>query len=204
MSGVQDNIDHIRLQRELKEKANQYTELHAKFHNIFQQHQQLKDNHDHLLEEVERYNQQLKHEQQRNITLKTEIKNMSQSGRQIMELKERLEDVSRENEAIKEANQNLLNNAFNLERERDFRERERILKVQIAQLEATLKSDVGEKGTILDRLNAERDQYDKLNTEMKDNQLKYYEMKQKYDEMNEKMMFLSKVIYLNKIEMKFK
>ena len=28
---------------------------------------------------------------------------------------------------------------------------------------------------------------------MRDMQVKYYEMKQKYDDMNEKMMFLSKV-----------
>jgi protein fantom len=82
-----------------------------------------------------------------------------------------------------------------LEREREFRERERALKIQIAQLEATLKADVGEKGTILDKLNNERDQYDKLNTEMRDVQVKYFEMKQKYDDMNEKMQFLSKVTF---------
>ncbi len=43
-----------------------------------------------------------------------------------------------------------------MEREREFRERERALKIQIAQLEATLKSDVSEKGSILDRLTNER------------------------------------------------
>ena len=45
--------------------------------------------------------------------------------------------------------------AFDLEREREWRQRENALKVQIAQLEATLKSDVGEKGSILDRLTSE-------------------------------------------------
>jgi hypothetical protein len=38
------------------------------------------------------------------------------------------------------------------------------------------------------------DQYDKLNNEMREMQIKYYEMKQKYDDMNDKMQFLSKVI----------
>ena len=47
-------------------------------------------------------------------------------------------------------------------------------------------------GTILDRLNNERDQYDRLTTEHRDMQVKYYEMKQKYDDMNDKMQFLSK------------
>ena len=97
---------------------------------------------------------------------------------------------------LKDANQKLLNSAFSLEREREFRERERVLKIQIAQLEATLKADVGEKGTILDKLNNERDQYDKLNGDMRDMQIKYFEMKQKYDDINEKMQFLSKVCFI--------
>lgn len=64
--------------------------------------------------------------------------------------------MKRDNEVLNETNAKLLNSAFSLEREREFRERERTLKIQIAQLEATLKSDVGEKGNILDRLNTER------------------------------------------------
>ncbi len=46
--------------------------------------------------------------------------------------------------------------AFDMEREREWRQRENALKVQIAQLEATLKADVGEKGSILDKLTSER------------------------------------------------
>jgi protein fantom len=92
---------------------------------------------------------------------------------QIFELRENLEDMRKENEALKDANQQLLTSAFSMEREREFREKERALKIQIAQLEATLKSDVGEKGTILDRLTAEREQYDKLNTESRDMQVRH-------------------------------
>ena len=40
----------------------------------------------------------------------------------------------------------LLYSAFDMEREREWRQRENALKVQIAQLEATLKADLGEKG----------------------------------------------------------
>lgn len=67
-----------------------------------------------------------------------------------------MEDLTRDNDVLAETNAKLLNSAFSLEREREFREREKALKIQIAQLEATLKSDVGEKGSILDRLNTER------------------------------------------------
>ena len=85
-TGVQENIDQIRLQRELKDKANQYTELNSKYHNISQQHAQLKMTHDRLLDEIERFNQQLKQEQQKNIALRTEMKNLSLNNRELLEV----------------------------------------------------------------------------------------------------------------------
>ena len=188
---LQENIDQIRLQRELKEKSNQCTELLQKFNVMQQQYFQLKETHENLLGEIERYHQQLKQEQQKTLSLKTEIKNLSHSQREIVELKERIDDLHRDNEILKDSNQKLLNSAFSLEREREYREKEKALRIQIAQLEATLKSDVGEKGTILDKLTIERNSYDKLNSEFRDMQIKYYEMKQKYDDMNEKFQFLS-------------
>ena len=45
--------------------------------------------------------------------------------------------------------------AFDMQREREWRQKESALKVQIAQLEATLKADLGEKGSVIDRLNTE-------------------------------------------------
>lgn len=188
---LQENIDQIRLQRELKEKSNQCTELLQKFNSVQQQYIQLKETHDNLLGEIDRYHQQLKQEQQKTLSLKTEIKNMSHNQREILELKECIEDLHRDNEILKDSNEKLLNSAFSLEREREFREKEKALKIQIAQLEATLKSDVGEKGTILDKLTSERNSYDKLNTEFREMQIKYYDMKQKYDDMNDKLQFLN-------------
>ena len=38
----------------------------------------------------------------------------------------------------------------------EWRQKENALKVQIAQLEATMKSDLGEKGSIIDRYATER------------------------------------------------
>ena len=70
--------------------------------------------------------------------------------------------MERECEILKEANEKLVNSAFDMEREREWRQRESALKVQIAQLEATLKSDVGEKGSILDKLTAERGKFSAL------------------------------------------
>ena len=83
--------------------------------------------------------------------------------------------------------------AFDLEREREWRMRENALKVQIAQLEATLKADVGEKGSILDKLTDERDVHDKMNDDYRSIKIQYYQLKQEHEELQEKMSFFTKV-----------
>lgn len=71
-------------------------------------------------------------------------------------LQEQLSCLEKENQILKEANEKFVSSAFDLEREREWRQRENQLKVQIAQLEATLKADLGEKGGILDKYAIER------------------------------------------------
>ncbi len=72
------------------------------------------------------------------------------------QLNTQIEDFRRECEILKEANVKLVNSAFNADRDREFREKERALRLQIAQLEATIKADLGERGTLLDRLTLEK------------------------------------------------
>ena len=73
-----------------------------------------------------------------------------------LQLQQQVGDLGKEKVILEEANEKLVSSAFDMEREREWRQRENALKVQIAQLEATLKADVGEKGSILDRLQNER------------------------------------------------
>lgn len=117
---------------------------------------------------------------------------------------------------LKEANAKLLSSAFNGDREREFREKERALKLQIAQLEATIKADLGERGTLLDRLTLEKgrnlsfveinlsgyflflfsDANKKIDDDHRSMHLKYLEMKEKYDDLAEKMKFFERVCYI--------
>lgn len=90
------------------------------------------------------------------MSLQNELKAGSTSKRALVEYQERVADLEKECEILKEANEKLVTSAFDLEREREWRQRESALKVQVAQLEATLKADVGEKGSILDKLTSER------------------------------------------------
>ena len=82
--------------------------------------------------------------------------------------------------------------AFDLEREREWKQKENALKVQVAQLEATLRADVGEKGSILDRLNDERDEHEKMEAELREMRVKFYQTKQENDELKDKMKFFTK------------
>ena len=50
--------------------------------------------------------------------------------------------MQRENAILRESNEKLLDSAYNVERERSFVASENALKVQVAQLESTLKSDL--------------------------------------------------------------
>ena len=72
------------------------------------------------------------------------------------QLQEQISDLEKECAVLKQANENLVGSAFDMEREREWRQKENALKVQIAQLEATMKSDLGEKGSIIDRYATER------------------------------------------------
>ena len=53
--------------------------------------------------------------------------------------------MERENSILRDANRNLLDSAYSVERERQYHASEHALKVQIAQLEATIKRDLEEK-----------------------------------------------------------
>lgn len=189
---VQENIDMIKLQREVKEKSTRYMELQEKYTLLESNLSTVKHGHDSMLMEMERLNMQLKEEQNRVLTMQNELKFGTANNRKLIELQEQVSCLEKENQILKEANEKFVSSAFDLEREREWRQRENALKVQIAQLEATLKSDLGEKGGILDKLARETDQYDKLQQDYRSMQVEHYQLKEEYDDLKEKMKFFTK------------
>ena len=106
-------------------------------------------------------------------------------------------DFKKEIYLLKESNNRLTNDAFNTERERDWREKESNYRAKIAQLEVTLRRDVGEKGGVLNKLESERDKYDNVEKEMSNLRLRNYELQAKIDELNDKLKYFSKVTTLD-------
>ncbi len=188
---IQENIDVIRLQRELKEKSTKMTQLQAKYSNMDDKLRTVKNAHDQLLLEMETLNHQLKEEQNRRLSAENEMKKGGASQRALIEFQERINDLEKECDILKDANEKLVSSAFDLEREREWRQKENALKVQIAQLEATLKADVGEKGGILDKLTEERDKFEGLEEEHRELRISYFQVKQELDDLRDKMRFFT-------------
>ncbi|CAH1779675.1 unnamed protein product [Owenia fusiformis] len=191
-TNIQENIDIIRLQREIKEKSTKLTALQDKYTQLEHKLRNVTESHDQILEEMESLSQQLKDSQNKNLTLQNELKGGSASQRTILELEEQLVDLKKERDILTEANEKLVSSAFDLEREREWRQRENALKVQVAQLEATLKADVGEKGGILDRLTTEREDHEQLQNDFREVQVKYFQLKEEHDELSQKMQFFTR------------
>lgn len=68
----------------------------------------MKGSHDALLRQLEDTNSQLKQEQSRVVTLQSQLKRNPPEASRIIELDEQINDLSRENAILKEANENLV------------------------------------------------------------------------------------------------
>ncbi|XP_033116274.1 protein fantom-like isoform X2 [Anneissia japonica] len=191
-SNIQENVELIRLQRELKDKSSKLTALQTQFASLQENLKTVKKSHDAMVSEIEEQNKLVQNEQNKVLTLQNQLKKGSASQRIIAELQERISDVEREKEILREANEKLLNSAFDAERERQYRANEKQLKVQIAQLEATLKGDLNDKNTILDKLTEERESHEKLQTDFRELQIKHFQVKQQLDDLQDKMRFFNK------------
>ena len=134
---------------------------------------------------------QLQDEQKKAIGLSQELSKNVSSKQSLMESEEKARDLQKENSILRESNNKLLDSAYDLERERQFHATENALKLQVAQLETTLKSDLGEKKTLQDSLVREREQYAKLEAEFQDLQAKYFTLKESSEGQEEKLRYVA-------------
>ena len=95
-----------------------------------------------LARENANLNELLQEEQKRTIALNKEVASNSSAKQALLESEVKSRDLQRENAILRESNEKLLDSAYNVERERSFVASENALKVQVAQLESTLKADL--------------------------------------------------------------
>ena len=102
-----------------------------------------------------------------------------------------MRDLQKENAILRESNAKLLDSAYNVERERQFAASENALKVQVAQLESTLKADLNDKKLLSDALANERENLAKLESDYQELQSKFFALKETMEGHEEKLKFFA-------------
>lgn len=191
-STIKDNVELIKLQKQLAEKGNAFIVLEEKFLHLQESQRTLKASHDLVMAKVDEQTEQLKEERLKNLNLESQLQLKVLEQRRIEELKEQVVDLEKERDLLKENCDKLVTSAFDVSQEQKWKTKEQQLKLQIAQLEMALKADLTDKNEILDKIKAERDVNGKLSQENSQLQLRYLEQKQQLEELQERMKFFTK------------
>ncbi|XP_032854500.2 protein fantom isoform X1 [Tyto alba] len=222
---IRDNVEMIKVCKQLVEKSNALTAMEKKFLQLQENQKNFKTSHDALIAKGDELNLQLREERLKCLHLEKELQSVTISNRRTEELQERINDLEKENELLRENYDKLYNrqltlgsacftdlkeiSVFSMTHEQQWKLKEQQLKLQIAKLESTIESDLAYKNEILDKIKVERDQKEKLMQENKDLQLCYLEQKQQLDELKNHIKFLTKVqrqqenedlVFLEKVE----
>jgi protein fantom len=188
---VAENIELIRLQQDKKNRSTQLTTVKAQISAFEEQVSNLKAEVEKLKCENADLSTNLADEQRKAISLASELASNSASKQALMEAEEKLRDVQKENAIIRESNAKLLDSAYNVERERQFVASENALKVQVAQLETTLKADLNDKKMLSDALCNEREALAKVDSDYQDLQSNYFSLKETMEGHEEKLKFFA-------------
>ena len=189
---VTENIELIRLQRENKIRTAENQSLKAQIQAVEENLHKVKIQEDTARRDADDMLRQLQDEQRRAASLSQEVTSSSSSRLALQQAQEKITDLTNDNAILREANEKLLNSAFDIEKERKFMATENALKVQISQLETTLKSDLNDKRRLTDALAAERENYAQLESDFNDLQSKFLTMKQDIEDQEDKLHSFSK------------
>ncbi|KAM4722559.1 protein fantom [Rhinophrynus dorsalis] len=191
---IKENVLLIKLQKQLAEKNSAFTEMEGTFHLLQENLKSMKTSQEAFLSEVDNLNSQLKEERLKSFHLEKQLQSSTFSQVRMEELFDRISDLEKERDLLKENYDKLQNSAFdvNSSQEHQRKLREQQLKVQIAQLESALKLDLADKNEILDRVKKEREQAEKLEEENRKLHLRVLEQKQQLDEFQNRLHFFTK------------
>ncbi|XP_009676592.2 protein fantom isoform X2 [Struthio camelus] len=189
---IRDNVEMIKVHKQLVEKSSALSAMEGKFLQLQENQRNLKSSHDALMTKGDELNLQLKEERLKCLRLEKELQSVIISKQRTEELQDRINDLEKEKELLKENYDKLYSSVFSVTHEQQWKLKEQQLKLQIAKLETALKSDLADKNEILDKIKVERDQNEKLAQENKDLQLRCLEHKQQLEELKNHMKFFTK------------
>ncbi|XP_041738657.2 protein fantom isoform X4 [Coregonus clupeaformis] len=158
---IKDNVDVIRLQKQLSDKSAALRVSQEKFNVLQEGQRSLKESQGALLEKVEELSEQLKQERQRALTLEGQLTTTTLSKQALEEFQERVSDLEGEKNLLKDSYDTLLESTLSahshteekVDRERELekdreREKEEIWRMDIERLEEILRVEREERGRL--------------------------------------------------------
>ncbi|CAH8619662.1 unnamed protein product [Schistosoma rodhaini] len=132
---LQENLDLIRTQRELREKQLLINHLEERIKEAESNYNIIKSTNRQLVIEIERLTRESSQLEQKLFSLQSDNNLASKQQLKILELQYAFDDAKRENQALKESNEKLIANAFSIKPEQNWTLKEQKLRGQIDHLE---------------------------------------------------------------------
>ncbi|KAM3940217.1 X-linked retinitis pigmentosa GTPase regulator-interacting protein 1 [Leptodactylus fuscus] len=146
-TNIQENVTNIRLQKELREKSTslcalreQFQQLKESYETELQEKQKsLTLSHKAVLTQLEDLSSQLKEERGKVLAMEIDQQNMANLQQSLVEFQERVSDLEKEKELLKENYENLLKSSLETEHVKSWEVTELELKAQITKLEGQMQ-----------------------------------------------------------------
>ncbi|XP_048814872.1 protein fantom isoform X3 [Lagopus muta] len=166
-SNIRDNVEMIKVRRQLFEKSSALSNLEIKFLQLQENERNLKASHDQLIAKSDELSLRLKEEQLKCLRLKNELQLVTISKQRTEELQQRINDLEQEKEVLKESYDKLSNSVFSVTREQEWKLKEEQLKLRIAELETAIKSSLAEKDELETAIKSSLAEKNELETAIK-------------------------------------
>ena len=196
-----DNMDIIKLQRELLDKTSQLDALKAELMSVQQSLERVRDSHSKIVEELEYNNRKLKEEQRHSADMLVQVRAMTVKNMNIVELQEKLSDVRAENRVLKESNEELMRNVLDGERMRGHQEEVLSLQNKLEKVELAYRQDEMKKSKSLDRLQTEGGEREKMEEELSELQGLYNKLREEHEVVTARLSSVTEGAVINWAEL---
>uniref|UniRef100_A0A914UVK1 RPGR-interacting protein 1 first C2 domain-containing protein n=1 Tax=Plectus sambesii TaxID=2011161 RepID=A0A914UVK1_9BILA len=191
-AAIQENIEVIRLQRQLKEKSTELAQAQARFSAIEKDMRTIKRQHDSLLTEYDQVNTRLRTEQNRNAQLSSEVQSSrTNTGGAMFEITQEMDSLKHENAVLKETNEKLIASAFDASKDVQWAQNDRAMRAKIVELETAVKADVNTRNEIFEKLGQEIASREQAEDHFRKTEVQMLQLKAENERLERKMNSLS-------------
>ena len=186
-----ENVDILRLQRDLLDKTSQLDSLKAEHGSVLQTLERVRESHAHVLGELDHSHSKLKEEQKHTTELLGQVRAITLKNINLVELQDRICEIKSENKLLKETNNELMKSAFDEDRIKSHRAEVQAIQNKLELVELAYREDLKKKSESLDRLQLERAGRERSLKELAELQKVYFKLKEEHEEMQTQLSFIT-------------